>query len=149
MAFCPKCGAQIPDGANVCPQCGAQLAGAPAADPNAQFDHTAEFSAKDVSDNKCYAVLPYLLGIVGILVTALISKESPFVQFHLRQAIKFTVVSSLLGICTALLVWTLIVPLAAGICFIIITVLKIIVVFQIFQGKSIEPAIIRNLGFLR
>ncbi len=148
MAFCPKCGAQVEDGATFCPKCGAALGGAAAAD-NAQFDHTGEFAAEDVSNNKCYALLPYLLGIVGILVTALISKDSPYVQFHLRQAIKFTVVNSLVAICAVALVWTIIVPIAAGICAMIIFVLRIITVFQIFGGKAVEPAIIRNLAFLR
>jgi hypothetical protein len=31
----------------------------------------------------------------------------------------------------------------------IIFVLRIITVFQIFGGKAVEPAIIRNLAFLR
>jgi uncharacterized membrane protein YvbJ len=25
MAFCPNCGAQVPDGTTVCPQCGAPI----------------------------------------------------------------------------------------------------------------------------
>lgn len=147
MAFCPKCGAQVEEGTPFCPKCGAALNGGAAAVD--QFDHTAEFDAEDVSNNKCYALLPYLLGIVGILVTALISKDSPYVQFHLRQAIKYTVVNSLLGICAVALVWTVLVPIAAGIGALIVFVLKIITVFQIFGGKAVEPAIIRNLGFLK
>lgn len=151
MAFCPKCGNQVEDGAPFCGKCGQPLNGAPVAavDPNAQFDHTAEFDAKDISDNKCFALLPYLFSLFGILVSALISKDSPYVQFHLRQAIKFEVVGALLGIVAVVLAITFIVPIAAGICMIIIFVLKIIVVFQIFGGKAIEPAIIRNLGFLK
>ena len=157
MAFCPKCGAPVEDGAPFCGNCGTNtgaplsnvapvVPAAPAFDP---FDHTDEFSPADVSDNKCYAVLPYLLGVVGMIVCALLSKESPFIQFHLRQAVKYTVVNTLLGICCLVLCWTIIVPILGCVCFIIIGVLKIITVFQIFSGKSKEPAIIRSLGFLK
>ena len=36
MAFCPRCGAQLPDGAKFCTSCGAPLAAAPAANPAPQ-----------------------------------------------------------------------------------------------------------------
>ena len=35
MTFCPKCGAQLPDGRQFCPQCGAPLAAASPASPAA------------------------------------------------------------------------------------------------------------------
>ncbi|MCR5685851.1 MAG: zinc-ribbon domain-containing protein [Lachnospiraceae bacterium] len=161
MAFCPKCGAQVEDGAPFCGNCGTNMgapmnnaapgvapmpAMAPAYDP---FDHTTEFDPMDVSNNKCYAILPYLLGVIGMIVCALLSKESPFIQFHLRQAVKYTVVNMLLGICCVVLCWTIIVPIAGAVCFIILGILKIITVFQIFAGQSKEPAIIRSLGFLK
>lgn len=119
---------------------------APMFDP---FDHTAEFDAKDISDNKVFAVLGYLLGTIGIIIALLASRSSAFTMFHVRQALKFTVVEILMLICTLVLFWTIIVPIAFAVMEIIFFVLKIICFFQICNGKAKEPAIIRNLGFLR
>lgn len=112
------------------------------------YDHTAEFDHQDISENKCFALLTYLLGAIGILLAALVSHDSAYVKFHLRQAVKFTVVNILLGIVAGVLCFTVIVPIAAGVCYLIIFVLKIIAVIQIFGGRAVEPYIIRNLGFL-
>ena len=119
---------------------------APAYDP---YDHTSEFDAKDISDNKVYCMLAYLLGTVGVILALLASADSPYTKFHIRQALKFTVVNILLAIVTAILCWTIIVPVAAGIMFTVLFVIKIICFFQICGGKAKEPAIIRGLGFLK
>ena len=49
----------------------------------------------------------------------------------------------------ALLCWTVIVPIAAAVVYVILLVLKVIAFFSICSGKAKEPAIIRNLGFLK
>ena len=154
---CPKCGAQLPDGTAFCNICGASLAGG-APQPVAQnpvnavpnnLDHTAEFSAKDISDNKVLAMVPYLLGTLGIILALLASKESPYVSFHVRQALKFTVVNTLLGIVTGLLFWTIIIPILAGICFAVLFVIKVICFFSVCSGKAKEPPLIGSLKFLK
>ncbi len=123
-----------------------QYAQAPVFDP---YDHTAEYSPKDISDNKVIAILVYLMGTIGIIIALLASKESPYVAFHLRQGLKFLVVEVLVGIISAVLFFTLIVPIAGGIFLIVLWVIKIICFFQICTGKAKEPAIIRSLGFLK
>lgn len=165
MKFCPQCGAQMDDAATFCPNCGAASGTQPntgyaqqsygqqpyaapalAVDP---YDHTADFDAQDISDNKVLCMLVYLMGAIGIIYALLAGKDSKYVAFHVRQALKFEVVTILLGLIAAVLCWTIIVPIAAGICIAIIFVLKIICFFQICSGKAKEPAIIRSLGFLR
>ena len=116
------------------------------ADP---FDHTAEFDAQDVSDNKVFAILVYLTGILGVIVALLASRDSKYVAFHLRQELKFIVVQTLTAIATALISWTIIGAFAGMIFTIILGVLEIIAVFQVFKGQAKEPAIIRNFGFLK
>ncbi len=123
-----------------------QYAQAPVFDP---YDHTAEYSPKDISDNKVIAILVYLMGTVGIIIALLASKESPYVAFHLRQGLKFLAVEVLVGIVSAVLFFTLIVPIAGGIFLVVLWVIKIICFFQICSGKAKEPAIIRSLGFLK
>ena len=158
MAFCPVCGTRLEPGTTVCPKCGTTP---DPADLNpdtsaysyrsieAMYDHTAEFEPGDISDNKCFALLPYLLGAIGIIITSLISLSSPYTKFHLRQAVKFLVVKVLVLICSIALVWTIIVPIAGAVLLFVIFILKIVTVVQIFSGKACEPAIIRSLGFLR
>lgn len=162
---CTNCGTELPDGSAFCTNCGASLAGGtpqPAgqtanagapqmqnyATPNSN-DHTAEFSAKDISDNKVMAMVPYLLGTLGIILALLASKESPYTSFHVRQALKITVVNTLIAIISLVLFWTIIVPILAGICFAVLFVIKIICFFSICSGKAKEPPLISSLGFLK
>ena len=157
MKYCPKCGAQMEDNAVFCPNCGnnaqpngspnqAPVYAAPEPDP---FDHTEEFDAKDISENKVLCMLVYLMGAIGIIYALLAGKDSKYVAFHVRQALKFEVVTILLGIIMALLCLTIIVPIVGGVCLVIVLVLKVICFFQICSGKAKEPAIIRSLGFLK
>ena len=154
MKNCPNCNAVLDDNAVFCTSCGAQLgapqqssyAPVPTYDP---FDHTAEYDPKDISDNKVFAMLAYLLGAIGIIIALLASNTSPYVKFHIRQALKFVVVEVLTLACLALLFWTIIVPLVGGIFLVVLWVIQIICFFQVCSGKAKEPAIIRSLGFLK
>ena len=176
MAFCPQCGTNVPDGTPNCPQCGAPIGVAPAFDPNQgqqqfqQFqqqpyqqpyqqgygaypvvaadpkDHTAEYDPDDISKNKVFAMAPYLLGTIGIIVALLAAQKSEFTMFHVRQALKITVVQVLLVICCIIpiLGW-----IFAGVCSAIIFVLEIIMFFRVCKGKAIDVPIIGGLGFLK
>ncbi len=165
MKICPKCQAQLDDNAMFCTNCGTQFsnpsngqqppnyyayqqsyAASPAYDP---YDHTAEFDPKDISDNKVMSMLVYLMGWIGIIVALLASHSSPYAGFHVRQALKFKVIETLMLICTLLLFWTFIVPIAYLVMSIVFFVIKIICFFQVCSGKAKEPAIIRSLKFLK
>ena len=117
--------------------------------PYDPYDHTSEFTAKDISDNKVIAMLVYLMGTIGIIVALLASKDSPYLSFHVRQALKFTVLEVLTGIITLLLFWTCIVPIAAGIFGIVLYVCKIIAFFSICKGNAKEPYVVRSFNFLK
>lgn len=168
MKICPNCQNQMNDNAAFCPNCGTQFATnaqpnpyqqapnynqppygyappAPAYDP---YDHTAEFDAKDISDNKVISMLVYLMGPIGILIALLASSNSAYAGFHVRQALKFTVIEILSSIIAVVLCWTFIVPIAYVIFAIALTVIKFICFFQICSGKAKEPAIIRSFKFL-
>ena len=151
MKFCPNCGTQMEDNAAFCPQCGAQPNAAPNTTyaPVDPYDHTAEFDPQDISDHKAYAMLVYLMGTIGIIIALLAAQNSRFVAFHVRQALKIVAVNLLMMIATAVLFWTLIVPIAAGVMAVVLWVIKIICFFQICSGKAKEPAIIRSLGFMK
>lgn len=119
--------------------------GAPYVDPK---DHTAEFTPQDISNHKVFAMLPYLLGTIGIIIALLAAKDSDYIMFHVREALKLTVCAVLVGIVSAILCWTVIVPIAGGVCAIIILVVKIICFFQVCSGKAKEAAIVSSFGFL-
>ncbi len=94
-------------------------------------------------------MLVYLAGAIGIIIALLVGSASPYAAFHVRQALKFFVVETLITLVSLLLCWTVIVPIAAGILAIALWVVKIICFFQICSGKAKEPAIIRSFGFLK
>ena len=170
--ICSKCGAQLPDGSKFCSSCGNYVVGndtqseSPIQQNTTSYnnvntnirqsmynekstDHTAEFSPKDISDNKVMAMVPYLLGSFGIIIALLAVKESPYTYFHVRQALKIAVVNTLVIIITIVLFWTVIVPVAAGICAVILLILRVIGFFQVCSGKAKEAAIISHFGFLK
>lgn len=156
MKICPNCQAQLEDEDVFCAACGAQVSEnvppnarynyAPLYDP---YDHTKEFDAKDISDNKVIAMLVYLMGVFGIIIALLASSKSEYVMFHVRQALKFMVCNTLLGLVAILLLFTVIVPVVCGIAIAVLSVVQIICFFQICTGKAKEPYIIRNLAFLK
>ena len=147
---CSKCGSEMKDGVAFCPNCG-NPAGGP--QPQQSYvdpaDHTGEFTAKDISDNKVFAMLPYIMSVVGVIIALLASNESPYARFHVRQALKLDVATILLGVVTVILSWTCIVPIVGGVAAVIIVVIRIICFFQVCSGKAKEPAIIKDLGFLK
>ena len=152
MKFCPNCGSPLEEGAVSCPNCGDPLtmqaapAPAPYVDPT---DHTDEFEASDISDNKVIAMLPYLLGVVGLIVALLAKGTSPYANVHVRQYLKICVCEAIITICSAVLCWTILVPIAGAVCVVILLVVRIICFFQICKGQAKEPAIVCKLGFLK
>lgn len=95
MAYCSKCGQEIPEGMRYCTACGADSGvngtdGGARRDGSANFeqildaeDYTASFDPSDIRDNKIYAVLAYL-GIL-VLIPLLAARKSPFARFHTEQ----------------------------------------------------------------
>ena len=148
MKVCMNCRLTYDDQAQICAQCGEPLTSV-APQPMDPTDHTAEFDAADISQNKVLAMIPYLMGWLGILVTLLACGTSPYAAFHVKQALKIQVCYALLGIITALLCWTIIVPIASVIASGILFIVNIICFFGVCGGKAKEPAIVSSLKFLK
>lgn len=169
--FCAVCGANVaspqnvdqaqptqPQGAQpVPPQNGQQVPpqGAPyyAAPPVSQpvvnqYDHTSEFDAQDIADNKMYAILVYLLSIAGIVVALLVKKESAYLNFHIKQGIKFVIIEALVGLATGLLCWTCIAPVVGSVLLIVLAVVQIICIFDVCKGEAKDAPILRSIKFL-
>ena len=95
-------------------------------------------------------MLVYLMGAIGIIIALLAANNSKYVAFHVRQALKFTVVEILMWIAAVVTAWMFFIPVfAAAVMSLVFTVIKIICFFQICSGKAKEPAIIRSLKFLK
>lgn len=148
MRYCINCGKQLEDGVVFCPNCGTSSQGTGAGptyvDP---FDRTAEFDAEDAKQNKIFAMLIYLSGVVGIIVALLVSRDSAYIKFHVTQYVKFLIAFTLVSLITAVLAFTVIVPIIGGIALIVLLVCDIISFFKAASGKSVEMPIIRSINF--
>lgn len=160
MKLCPRCNTQLDDAAAFCTSCGTQFI------PNATVpqqpymyadvpryvdpsDHTADFDPQDISENKVFAILPYIMGFIGIVIALLAAKDSKFTMFHIRQALKIQVCKILVILFGVVLFFTIIVPIAAGICSAILTVVSIICFFRACSSKAIDAPIVGKFGFLK
>lgn len=145
MKVCTNCHLSFPDSASHCTQCGAPLTTV-ADQPGDPLDHTAEFDPADISANKVFALIPYLMGWVSVIITLLASSSSPYAGFHVRQALKIQIVT-LLSLVLAIipfLGW-----IAIGVWAIIALVLDLICFFRVCSGKAIEAPIVSSFKFLK
>lgn len=113
------------------------------------WDHTHEFDPEDISNNKITSMAGYVMGPIGIIIALIASQNSPFAGFHMRQALKFSILESIVGIVMILLCWTFIVPIAGSIFIIVLLVLRIIAFISLCKGKAVESPILRSIGFLK
>lgn len=167
MAFCNKCGNQLPDGANNCPFCGAPTGNAQQNTQNTQntqnaqnfvnnmmntADTTSQFDPQDINDNKGMSVLAYI-GFL-FLVPLLACPNSRFARFHTNQGL----VLFLLGIASSVVVgiitiipfvgWVLgpILGLAASIFELVLMIMGIV---NAAQGQAKELPLIGKISLLK
>lgn len=109
-------------------------------------DHTAEYDAADISENKVIAMSCYLLGVFGIIISLLAARDSAYSRFHSRQAMKII-------ICQAFSALFAIVPvigwIACAVCEVILIVVDIICVVRVGKGQAKEAPIVSSFNFLK
>ncbi len=159
MKTCSKCNAQLNDEARFCTICGAQCETVGDVQQNSTFsqqsyqcdptDHTSEFDAQDISENKIFSLICYLMGIIGIIIALLGARTSKYVAFHVKQALKISIIEAISGIVAVLLGWTFIIPIILCIFIVLLYVIKIICFIQVCQGRAKEPVIINYISFLK
>ena len=93
MAFCPKCGSQINEGATFCGSCGARVAGTtgtpPSAPPGSLPPAAVSTMTSNVAGLLCY-ILGFITGIIFLVIEPY--KNDRFVRFHAFQSIFLSVV---------------------------------------------------------
>lgn len=112
-------------------------------------DHTAEFAEEDVAENKPFALLIYIGGLIGLLIAIFLKKDSAYLRFHIRQGIKIYLAELLLTVFFALTAILLITYFAFIILLLIIIIVRLICFFDTAKGLSKEPPIIKSLSFLK
>lgn len=107
------------------------------------------WSAASTKKITVYTMLPYLLSLIGVIIALLAAKDSAYVRFHVKQALKILVTTALVGMLTVLLCWTIIAAIAGCVCLIILEVVNLIAFFQVCGNKAKEPPIVKSLSFLK
>lgn len=158
MAFCNKCGNQLPDGANNCPNCGAPAGNT---QQNAQNfvnnmmntnDATSQFDPQDINDNKGMSVLAYI-GIL-FLIPLLACPNSRFARYHTNQGLVLFLLELAIGVVTGILG---IIPIAgliiggllSAVGGIFTLVLMIMGIINAAQGQAKELPLIGKITLLK
>lgn len=140
MAFCQKCGAQVPDGATTCPSCGAPVGNDVAAklqQINNTADTTAEYDPADIEANKVMGILAYIW--ILFLVPLLAAPNSKFARFHANQGLILFIASIICGI----------IPVVGWILSIVLLVFAVLGIINAAQGKAKELPLIGKIKILK
>ena len=161
MAFCNKCGNQLPDGANNCPNCGAPAGNTQQNTQNAQDfvnnmmntnDTTSQFDPQDINNNKGMSVLAYI-GFL-FLVPLLACPNSKFARYLTNQGLVLFLLEFALGVVTGILG---IIPIAgliiggllSAVGGIFTLVLMIMGIINAAQGQAKELPLIGKITLLK
>lgn len=161
MAFCNKCGNQLPDGANNCPNCGPPAGNTQQNTQNAQDfvnnmmntnDTTSQFDPQDINNNKGMSVLAYI-GFL-FLVPLLACPNSKFARYHTNQGLVLFLLEFALGVVTGILG---IIPIAgliiggllSAVGGIFTLVLMIMGIINAAQGQAKELPLIGKITLLK
>ncbi len=161
MAFCNKCGNQLPDGANNCPNCGAPAGNTQQNTQNAQDfvnnmmntnDTTSQFEPQDINNNKGMSVLAYI-GFL-FLVPLLACPNSKFARYHTNQGLVLFLLEFALGIVTGILglipiAGLIIGGLLSAVGGIFTLVLMIMGIINAAQGQAKELPLIGKITLLK
>ena len=162
-AFCNNCGVSVAVNAQpaqqMAPDAQAQQAPQAQAQPQQNFnqmpyqqplvytdpkDHTKEFDAQDIADNKIIAAAAYIFGFMGVIIAFVAG--TPFTRFHARNSLRISVAAILIIIPAIIpfLGW-----IVTGICAAVLGIIKIIAIVWALMGKAKELPIISEVGFLK
>ncbi len=150
MAKCPKCNADLEEGAKFCSACGeklvteqtpAQEAAAPQSAASSQYsadaaDLTAQFDPKDIADNKIMAVLSYISWLV--LIPILAAPKSNFARFHANQGL-ILFIAGFFGV----------IPVIGTIISFVAFIFAIMGIVYAAQGKAKELPFINKIKILK
>lgn len=167
MAFCNKCGNQLPDGANNCPFCGAPTGNAQQNTQNTQntqnaqnfvnnmmntADTTSQFDPQDINDNKGMSVLAYI-GIL-FLIPLLACPNSRFARYHTNQGLVLFLLELAIGVVTSIFAFIPVIGLIIGgllsaVGGIFTLVLMIMGIINAAQGQAKELPLIGKITLLK
>ena len=159
MAYCRNCGKEIDESAKFCSYCG--TATDVNANTNKSFnlgekfqefnntkDHTEEFEAEDIENNKIIALFAYF-GLL-ILIPIFATPNSRYAKFHVSQGINLIVVSLAYSAISSALVaafsWLPVVctliDISVSLAGLLIVVLVVLGIYNAVNGKAKELPII-------
>ncbi len=109
-------------------------------------DHTANFDAKDIADNKLFAVLPYIFSCLAGILAGIYVHDSEYIKFHTKVAAQYDIILTVLVLLSLIpfVGWV-----CGPICIGIVSICRIISLIYALQGKAKDAPIIGSIGFLK
>ncbi|WP_022764416.1 zinc-ribbon domain-containing protein [Butyrivibrio sp. XPD2006] len=109
-------------------------------------DHTADFDAKDIADNKLFAALPYFFSCLAGILAGLYVRDSEFIKFHTKVNIQYDIISVIILLFFAIPIvgW-----IVGAVLLLIVLVCRVISIIYVLQGKAKDAPIIGSIGFLK
>lgn len=159
MRKCNKCGAEIDDYVLICPSCG----GAPDETKNDDIgkkisegfeklndtkETTSDCDAKDIEENKAFAILSYIgpLFIIGLIA----APNSKFTRFHANQGLVLFILEILFGIATKIFLFIPIVSILVNSVTGLISFLYIVIgVYNSASGRAKELPLIGGISIIK
>lgn len=166
MAFCSKCGAQVPDGVGFCGSCGARVGAGPqqgqTGNAYQQFkdkatntkDYTSQMNPADIEANKAMGGLAYFIFFLPLIACP----NSQYGRFHANQGLLLLILGVLAGIVVSILSalllaisWRMfwLISVISTIIWLAFAVLGVIGLINGFSGKAKELPLIGGIRIIK
>ena len=138
MAFCPKCGTQVPDDSQFCPACGAQVGAAEqAAQPEKKDEALPVFEEEELTSGQPWSILAYIA--LAVLFPIFMAKNNKYARYNSNQGLLLLIAGAIGSVITPI-------PIVGWICGPAIE--SVVLVFAVLQVIAVCKKQVRRVPLI-